>query len=212
MSPRVTILELHFIAPHFPRPALPPPAFLCGWVWPRKRLFLVRTPLFYVIILSPGLVSSQHQVPSSGGHRDGLLIDRAEAQHNKRALDTLTAITAEALLSDWRHSKGLKEQIKDCLICQRLVWTIARPSCTEEGLSHVQYWKCDNSNVQLSNIPHTQRVNVNERKRECERERGTLRHSSTLRDSSKTANIHKSCAGVLLNRKLQVNKSDCNEK
>ncbi|MEQ2236228.1 hypothetical protein ILYODFUR_010380 [Ilyodon furcidens] len=52
MSPWVTILKVLFMALHFPQPALPPAAFLCFCVRPRKLPCLRQNPHF--IILSPG--------------------------------------------------------------------------------------------------------------------------------------------------------------
>ncbi len=53
MSPWVTILELRFIAPHFPRPALPPAAFLCFCVRPRKLPILVDGTVFLSLCCPP---------------------------------------------------------------------------------------------------------------------------------------------------------------
>lgn len=57
MSPWVTILKVLFITLHFPQPALPPAAFLCFSVRPRKLPCLRQNPHF--IILSPGARPSE---------------------------------------------------------------------------------------------------------------------------------------------------------
>lgn len=81
MSPWVTILEVLFIAPHFPRPALTPTAFLFFCVRPRKLPFLVCGGLFISLFY--------HREPEPQKHwglrqlipKDSLLIYRAAQQH-----------------------------------------------------------------------------------------------------------------------------------
>lgn len=81
MSPWVTILKILFIAPHFPRPALTPTAFLCFCVRPRKLSFLVCGRVFISLFYHLELDPQKHWGPRQPSPIDGLLIYRAGQQH-----------------------------------------------------------------------------------------------------------------------------------
>lgn len=81
MSPWVTILKILFIAPHFPRPALTPTAFLCFCVRPRKLSFLVCGKVFISLFYHLELDPQKHWGPRQLSPIDGLLIYRAGQQH-----------------------------------------------------------------------------------------------------------------------------------
>lgn len=81
MSPWVTILEVLFIAPHFPRPALTPTAFLCFCVRPRKLPFLVCIGLFISLFYHGAPEPPKHWGLPRLIPKDSLLIYRAAQQH-----------------------------------------------------------------------------------------------------------------------------------
>lgn len=80
MSPWVTILKVLFIAPHFPRPALTPAAFLCSSVRPRKLSFLVYGTVLISLFYHLELYLPRHWGPRQLSPTVGLLIYRASLQ------------------------------------------------------------------------------------------------------------------------------------
>lgn len=154
MSPWVTIPKVLFIAPHFPRPALTPTAFLCFCVRPRKLSFLVCgrvfISLFYHLVLDP----PKHWGPCQLGTIVGLLIYRAGQQPLFYAV---WCVTYNESPSDQNHSgkaewgglgklgllKGPKEQRNhcsfNCSILPTWIWTE----------SSLQDWSARNLKKQL---------------------------------------------------------------
>lgn len=104
MSPWVTILKVLFIAPHFPRPALTPAAFLCFCVRPRKLSFLVYGRLFISLFYHLELDHPKHWGPRQLSPKDGLLIDRAGQQHIQALFYAVWYVTYNASPSDQNHS------------------------------------------------------------------------------------------------------------
>lgn len=96
MSPWVTILEVLFIAPHFPRPALTPTAFLCFCVQPRKLPFLVCGGLFISLFYHREPEPPKHWGLRQLSPKDSLLIYRAAQQH-------IQALFSAPLLELHRH-------------------------------------------------------------------------------------------------------------
>lgn len=99
-SPWITILEVLFIGPHFPLPALTPAAFLCLAVWPRKLSGRGFISLFYHLELEE---SSKHRGRYPLSPTDSLLIDRAGQQHIQTLFYALRCAAWNASASDQTH-------------------------------------------------------------------------------------------------------------
>ena len=103
MSPWVTILKILFIAPHFPRPALTPTAFLCFCVRPRKLSFLVCGRVFISLFYHLELDPQKHWGPRQPSPIDGLLIYRAGQQHIQALFYALWRVSWNASPSNQNH-------------------------------------------------------------------------------------------------------------
>lgn len=125
MSPWVTILKVLFIAPHFPRPALTPAAFLCFCVRPRKLSFLVYGRVFISLFYHRELDPPKHWGPRQLIPIDGLLIYRAG--HSGSFLYTVvrylkcSSVRSKPLWEVWMGQfgevgavKGPTEQLDHC--------------------------------------------------------------------------------------------------
>lgn len=114
MSPWVTILELGFIAPHFPQPAHPPEAFLYFCARPRKLSHSCGWHSLYFIISSPRAVSSPNWGPClPGPWTVYLLTDNVANMQHSRIKTLSTTLKDSLLINILRVKVNKKNQRKD---------------------------------------------------------------------------------------------------